>query len=315
MKLDRRLVLAMLAPGAALAVWLALGGVLLRMTLDPAQRAAVDSALGPLMPSHGMLPVLWWLIAAALAAWAAHRLYAAHVAAPARLADATRVLVGDAAAPDLVPQGSAAIRDLTGAINGLAGQRRACRRTWRGWWPRRAATWRSSATSSRALMAELNQSVLVCNLDGRILLYNERARQLFRRLSRAPQGAGGAELIGLGRSIYGVIDRALIAHALETVERRIARGSDAATASARFVTGTPAGHLLRVSMAPVRPASGRGGAHRLRPAARRHHRRIRGAFAARPAAARADRGEPGVLRQHAGRARHARLPGPRRGGA
>ena len=103
--LDRRLVLAMLAPGAALAVWLALGGVLLRMTLDPAQRAAVDAALGPLVPSHGMLPVLWWLIAAALAAWAAHRLYAAHVAAPARLADATRVLVGDAAAPDLVPQG------------------------------------------------------------------------------------------------------------------------------------------------------------------------------------------------------------------
>ena len=109
-----------------------------------------------------------------------------------------------------------------------------------------------------ALMAELNQSVVVCNLDGRILLYNGRARQLFRRLSRAPQGAGGAELIGLGRSIYSVIDRALIAHALETVERRIARGSDAATASARFVTGTPAGHLLRVSMAPVRPAASDG---------------------------------------------------------
>ena len=109
MKLDRHLVLAMLAPGAALAVWLALGGVLLRATLDPGQRAAVDAALGPLVPSHGMLPVFWWLIAAALAAWAARRLYAAHVAAPARLADATRVLIGDAAAPDLVPQGGAAI--------------------------------------------------------------------------------------------------------------------------------------------------------------------------------------------------------------
>ena len=34
------------------------------------------------------------------------------------------MLIGDAAAPDLVPQGGAAIRDLTGAINGLAGQRR-----------------------------------------------------------------------------------------------------------------------------------------------------------------------------------------------
>ena len=37
-----------------------------------------------------------------------------------------------------------------------------------------------------ALMAELHQSVLVCNLDGRILLYNGRARALFRRLSQRP---------------------------------------------------------------------------------------------------------------------------------
>ncbi|PSH61711.1 DNA polymerase III subunit epsilon [Phyllobacterium brassicacearum] len=260
MKFDRRLVLVMLAPGAALAAWLALGGVLFRMTLDPAQRAGVDAAIGPLVASHGVLPVAWWLIAAALAAWAAGRLYAAHVAAPARLADATRVLIGDVAAPDLVPHGGAAARNLAVAINGLAGARRALQDDM----ARLVAAASRGVAEQRdqlgALMAELNQSVVVCNLDGRILLYNERARQLFRRLSRAPQGAGGAELIGLGRSIYGVFDRALIAHALETVERRIARGDDAATASARFVTGMPAGHLLRVSMAPVRPAASDGSA-------------------------------------------------------
>ena len=96
MKLDRRLALAMLAPGAALAAWLALGGVLLRATLEPEQRAAVDAALGPLVATHGMLALVWWLVAAALAAWVVRRLYEAHVAAPARLADATRVLIGDA---------------------------------------------------------------------------------------------------------------------------------------------------------------------------------------------------------------------------
>jgi Flp pilus assembly protein TadD len=32
-----------------------------------------------------------------------------------------------------------------------------------------------------ALMAELNQSVVVCNLDGRVLLYNARARALFQQ--------------------------------------------------------------------------------------------------------------------------------------
>jgi DNA polymerase-3 subunit epsilon len=100
-------------------------------------------------------------------------------------------------------------------------------------------------------MAELRQSVVVCNPEGRILLYNAQARDLFRRLSRAPEGAAGAELIGLGRSIHSVIERPLIAHALEMVERRIAGGGDPAP-SARFVTTTPAGHLIRVNLAPVR---------------------------------------------------------------
>ncbi len=101
-----------------------------------------------------------------------------------------------------------------------------------------------------ALMAELTQSVVVCNLDGRILLYNNRARAQFRALSSTPDLADGAELIGLGRSIYGVFDRALVAHALEAVQQRLQRG--AAHPSAQFVTGTRSGQLLRVQMAPVR---------------------------------------------------------------
>ena len=46
------------------------------------------------------------------------------------------------------------------------------------------------------LMSELTQSVVVCNLDGRVLLYNNRARMQFRALSEAPGVAGGGELIG-----------------------------------------------------------------------------------------------------------------------
>jgi DNA polymerase-3 subunit epsilon len=109
-----------------------------------------------------------------------------------------------------------------------------------------------------ALMSELTQSVVVCNLDGRVLLYNHRARMQFRALSQAPGVAGGAELIGLGRSIYGVFDRKLVTHALENIQQRMLRG--AAQPSAQFVTTTPAGQLLRVQMAPVRaPAQDDGG--------------------------------------------------------
>jgi DNA polymerase-3 subunit epsilon len=100
-----------------------------------------------------------------------------------------------------------------------------------------------------ALMSELTQSVVVCNLDGRVLLYNNRARTQFRALSDAPGVAGGGELIGLGRSIYGVFERNLIAHALDTVQQRLRRG--VAQPQANFVTTTRAGQLLRVQMAPV----------------------------------------------------------------
>ncbi len=75
----------------------------------------------------------------------------------------------------------------------------------------------------------------------------------FRALSQAPGVAGGAELIGLGRSIYGVFDRKLVTHALENIQQRMLRG--AAQPSTQFVTTTPAGQLLRVQMAPVRAAN------------------------------------------------------------
>lgn len=100
-----------------------------------------------------------------------------------------------------------------------------------------------------ALMSELTQSVVVCNLDGRILLYNSRARQQFKAMSDAPTVAGGGELIGLGRSLYGAFDRNLIAHALEGIRHRLERNE--AEVQANFVTTSRSGQLLRVQMAPV----------------------------------------------------------------
>ncbi|MDI4666807.1 PAS domain-containing protein, partial [Xanthobacter autotrophicus] len=167
--------------------------------------------------------------------------------------DATRVLAGDAAAPPLVAQGGIEMTGLVTAINALAAQRRALSDDMARHIAEASRDVALQRDQLAALMAELEQSVVVLNLEGRILLYNARARALFRRLSQAPGGAGGAELIGLGRSIHTVIDRALIDHARESIARRIARGD--ARASARFVTTTPLGHLIQVSLAPVRAAA------------------------------------------------------------
>ncbi|HEU4512120.1 MAG TPA: exonuclease domain-containing protein [Nocardioidaceae bacterium] len=56
-----------------------------------------------------------------------------------------------------------------------------------------------------ALMAQLTVAVLVCNGEGRILLYNEAARSV----------VGEDTPVGLGRSVFAVVDRGLVAHAME----------------------------------------------------------------------------------------------------
>ena len=249
MRPDRRHLLALLAPGLALALWLVLGGVLVRMALDPSRRTTVDAALAPAIATHGMLVVGWWLIAAGLGAWIGHRLYLTYVAAQARLASAAGILVEDSTAPEVSAEGTGATRALAAAINSLAGQRAALTAEMARLVDEASRSVAEQRDQLAALMSELDQAVVVCNLDGRVLLYNAQVRELSHRLS--PQGGGGA-VIGLGRSIYSLVDRAQIQHAVETVERRLLRGADQSAVAAKFVTVTPAGSLLRVSLAPVR---------------------------------------------------------------
>jgi DNA polymerase-3 subunit epsilon len=100
-----------------------------------------------------------------------------------------------------------------------------------------------------ALMSELAQAVVVCNLDGRILLYNSRARLQFRALAQGSTAVAGGALIGLGRSIFSILERNQIDHALEVVRQRLLKG--AAAAIANFITTARGGQLLRVQLVPV----------------------------------------------------------------
>lgn len=175
-----------------------------------------------------------------------------------QLAEQAQVLLRTDAVPSIPPAAGAEARALAEVLNALVAQREELRRTMDERVREAAHDIELERRRLAALMAELAQSVVVCNLDGRILFYNGRARLQFRALSRSPDVAGGAELIGLGRSIYATFDRRLIRHALDHIRRRIERG--AAQPSAQFVTSTASGQLLRVQMAPVRAVDGMPGA-------------------------------------------------------
>jgi DNA polymerase-3 subunit epsilon len=245
MKVDRRELIATLAPGLLLALMAGVVGLLLAATLEPAERAAFTAML----ESRGALLLLAWLLLSGAAGALLRSAYLRWVASAARLAEQAGVLLAADAQREIEPAGSAETRALAGLINQLARQRSALRADVAAQVRHASLGIEQERNRLAALMAELTQSVVVCNLDGRILLYNSRARLQFKALSQAPQPAGGAELIGIGRSIYGVFDRNLVAHALENIRNRVARG--AASPSTQFVTTTPAGQLLRVQMAPV----------------------------------------------------------------
>jgi DNA polymerase-3 subunit epsilon len=175
-----------------------------------------------------------------------------HAGAPARLAGQIQVLAASGVDRLFPAQGSAGSRALAGALNALLDERRALKADISARAAEAARGIEQERERLASLMAELAHSVVVCNVDGRILLYNHRARLQFRALSQAPDATRGAELLGLGRSIYGVFDRELVDHALDSLRDRLQRG--AAHPSAQFVTTTRGGQLLRAQLAPVRAA-------------------------------------------------------------
>ena len=257
MKTDRRVLLAVLGSAAVVAVLLLafalMAGGMLWSDLDAAERAALAAAL----QARWGLPVMAGVALAAAAAAVMQGLVARWVIVPARLAEQAQVLLSTDVQRPLLAEGAAGpAKDLVQAINELARQRDQLKRDMADEVARASLGVAQERNRLAALMSELTQSVVVCNLDGRILLYNNRARVQFRALSDAPTLADGAELIGLGRSIYTVFDRKLVAHALESVQQRLQRG--VAHPSAQFVTVTRSGQLLRVQLAPVRAVAADG---------------------------------------------------------
>jgi DNA polymerase-3 subunit epsilon len=97
-----------------------------------------------------------------------------------------------------------------------------------------------------AIMAELPQGVIICNNNGRILLFNSLAKEIFTKdasLNRAEY------FIGLGRSIFHLIDKDLVAHALEEIEESL--NNDRESVASYFITPIHTGHLISIETVPM----------------------------------------------------------------
>ena len=172
-------------------------------------------------------------------------LRAAHeflVLPPARAAEEAGAMLEEPSTR-LTLQGSSELQNLLSTVNRLAEQRQLRDQDIEARIRVANAAAEADRSSFAVLMSELAQAVIVCSMEGRVLLYNRRARALF-----AGSSGHGMATLGLGRSIYGIFDRHLIAYALENI--------DAGRQTHRhFVAVTESGRLLRVLVAPI-PDSG-----------------------------------------------------------
>lgn len=95
-----------------------------------------------------------------------------------------------------------------------------------------------------AIMGELPQGVIICNQNGRILLYNSLARNIF---SCTVARQKTEQFMGLGRSIFHLVDKDLISHAMEEINEQLATGKN--SAGSFFIT--PLGDHSLVSMEAI----------------------------------------------------------------
>lgn len=239
----------------ALAVFLALvaslelvAGYAVYHALESEEKQDLIEILTPqveLLAEIGLLLLLVLGIAFA----AAYRFY---VKGSLKIAEEIRIILNANSSYRIEPTGPFEIGLLGRAVNDLAERGEMLARDLEAKIVQAKSSVEEEKNRLAALMSELSQGVLVCNVDGRILLYNERARQTLCASDNLRDGAG-TSLVGLGRSIFAIIDRNLLAHALESVQARLEKGE--ADPNAQFVFTTRGGQFIRARMVPVLAAT------------------------------------------------------------
>ena len=97
-----------------------------------------------------------------------------------------------------------------------------------------------------AIMAELPQGVIICNNNGRILLFNSLAKEIF---TRGTSSKRAEYFIGLGRSVFHLINKELVAHALEEIKEHL--NNNRKSVGSYFITPIHTGHIISIETIPM----------------------------------------------------------------
>jgi len=222
--------------------------------LEAADRELVKE----LFPKLVVFPFLGAMVLVAIIGSLVSWLFRAYIIPLLRMAEQTRLIT--AANPDyrISTDGSRELERLADVINESADAFQCLQQEVSSRVEAANLALRQERNRFAALLSELPHGVLVCNLEGQILLYNRKGQEL---LEGAPEVAEGgrpamASGVGLGRPVFGQLDREPIAHALDLIQHRLLRGQ--ARPIMGLMTKLCGERFIRINLAPITSGDGRG---------------------------------------------------------
>ncbi|BBO87412.1 exonuclease domain-containing protein [Desulfosarcina ovata] len=154
--------------------------------------------------------------------------------------------------------GSREIRVLSDLVNSLGDQYQSARHIIDQTVASARAETEAEKNILATIMAELTQGVLICDPEGRILLYNRQAKRVLSKVRSDESTNGSGEsgqqsvpdgFIGLRRSIYSLIDEHLIQYALKEINQKIDQHSE--SVASHFVVVTHDRRQIGVETLPI----------------------------------------------------------------
>jgi DNA polymerase-3 subunit epsilon len=243
---DTGLIAASAIAALLVLIWLAVSVVLIYIALPTSLASSASEVF--VLAAINFWPLLLLLLLLGLAGGLlfTRALHERYVSAVARLVEHMTMAVRAERLVQLPVGGGRAQQSLARAANALLLERDQLRHHMHDHVASASASVVSERDHLAALMAELKQSVLVCNAQGLVLLYNEQAAEQLKNSfddtrSRVP--------LGIGRSVRELFDAGLVDHALRTIDNQHARG--VAGPVVEFVSVSGTGHMLHVHVSVV----------------------------------------------------------------
>lgn len=187
MKAKYRFLLAVIVLGLLMTGPFTVTLLLVWLSMSESEHAEMAHLLFSHLPTGIMMTVAGFAVGVVVL----RKLFKQYVDGLLSMSEKLRLMLGANRNFRVTPEGPPEVQHLARAANDLAQQRDVLLDDVSEQIAAAKASVEEEKNRLAALMSELAQAVVVCNLDGRILLYNNRARLQFKALAQGPTSVSG----------------------------------------------------------------------------------------------------------------------------